>query len=509
MTPALFPHQVSGAEWLKENRQALLGFEMRLGKTRTVITAVEDLWRRGEVDAVVVMAYAQGRNVWADPEPEMGDVAKFATVPTELEEHSVRKRRWQANVPSEDGRRPLRWVVSNYEFARRETHLPHLLSVCGPRTVLVLDESGAVSDYRSATAKSCLKMRRRCGRVWELNGTPWGDNPEDQFGQFHLLDPQIIGCNHISEFRARYAVMDTHGHLAEQWVYSQELGQKVKMRVPVEVKEWVNLDDLSRRTAPYVLRMTMEEAFPNMPRALPPATLEVTLSAETWRLYREMRRDALAWLSENQFAAAPVAGVKALRLAQLCSGFIGGVDGDEPGTTREVSTEKRDAVVEWFRARQKERPDFKCVLWCRFLAEAEGLAMALCGTGARVELMTGRHGPGTTERENALRLLHPRTARPGWAALVGTSRSGAMSQNFAAASDMVYVSNDWSLLTRQQSAARIMGPDQRRSASYLDVVAVGPKGERTADHAVAAGLRAKRDVAEWTAREWLLALKEG
>jgi hypothetical protein len=37
---------------------------------------------------------------------------------------------------------------------------------------------------------------------------------------------------------------------------------------------------------------------------------------------------------------------------------------------------------------------------------------------------------------------------------------------------------------------------------YVDVIAVGPNGERTVDHHVVASLRKKQDVSDMTARAW-------
>ena len=100
------------------------------------------------------------------------------------------------------------------------------------------------------------------------------------------------------------------------------------------------------------------------------------------------------------------------------------------------------------------------------------------------------------------RMIHPLAATPGALAVVGTAQTGAKGLNMAAASDMVYVSCDWSLLTRDQSSFRIVGPDQKRPATYLDVLATGPGGEPTVDHVVVKALREKRDVAAMTADAW-------
>jgi hypothetical protein len=72
----------------------------------------------------------------------------------------------------------------------------------------------------------------------------------------------------------------------------------------------------------------------------------------------------------------------------------------------------------------------------------------------------------------------------------------------AGASDALYASNEWSLQDRDQSEARLDRPGQTKRCSYTDLVAAGPRGERTVDHAILKALRQKRDVASWTVSAW-------
>jgi hypothetical protein len=174
--------------------------------------------------------------------------------------------------------------------------------------------------------------------------------------------------------------------------------------------------------------------------------------------------------------------------------------------TRPIGREKLDAVLEWFREQVAARPDFKAVLWCRFRPEAERLAAELQGVADHVGLLLGGMKPD--ERDAAVALLHPRTAPPGSVGFVGTVRVGGLGLELSAADTMVHVSNEYSLVARRQSKARILGPNQHRPCSYFDVVAEGPDGQRTVDHQVLAALREKRDLGAVTTREWLAFLTD-
>ena len=70
------------------------------------------------------------------------------------------------------------------------------------------------------------------------------------------------------------------------------------------------------------------------------------------------------------------------------------------------------------------------------------------------------------------------------------------------------MSNDRRLLIRIQSEDRIHRPGQTRAANYFDVVACGPKGQKTIDHHIIKMLWEHRDLAEMTTSGWLDLLSE-
>ena len=72
----------------------------------------------------------------------------------------------------------------------------------------------------------------------------------------------------------------------------------------------------------------------------------------------------------------------------------------------------------------------------------------------------------------------------------------------------VHVSNEYSLLARQQADARPLGPNQKRPCAYFDFACTGPAGQRTVDHVALKALRGKEDLASWGAARWAQALRE-
>ncbi len=534
-----YAHQVYGTEWLvdlmrpEEERTIpgalLLADDMRLGKTKQCIDAAQILLEQRKVNQVIVVAPAPVKDVWYDP--EFGELAKhlWEGFPSVIYEYHVRSHNWRHDVEEENQPR-LDWIITNYEYIRYGVenrgsgrwggpHLDPLLDVCGKQTVLILDESTAVKNRKALQTRACLALRKRCGRVWLLNGMPVSHSPEDMDSQSFMMDRRILNCRSVTAFRCQYAVMG--GYVATT---------KSGFPVKTQVISWKNLEDMQRRLAPYVLRRIRSECL-DLPPQLEPVTLTATLTDKTWKIYKELRDEFVAWLDEQTVAVAAQAAVRAMRLAQVTSGFLGGLQientcpvckgsGDscsECGgfpviqTTsdppKEIGCEKLNVLLNWIKQRLDEDSEMRMLVWCRFRPELfRALKEISQISPLNVKAVYGAQKK--PERREGLLLMHPDTKYSGPSVLIGTQGTGSVGLNMAGAHEVVYLSNDYSLYKRKQSEDRPHGPGQTQPISYHDIIAVGPKGQRTIDHAVIKALHARENLATWTMQAWVKALKE-
>lgn len=481
LTP--YKHQLEGIQALIDNPIFALFDEMGVGKTKQVIDAAQTLAIQGKIKKVIVIAPAAVRSVWFNE--DFGELTKHlwhGTCQKIVEYHSkVRSWTWG------EGESQLKWIITNYDFIRPVNRLNPLRNTCDSETLLVFDESSAIKNHKAKQTKACLKLRKSCGRVILLNGTPIAHSPNDMFSQGEMLHSKILNCSNYYQFRSRYAILGG-------WHQKQIIG-------------WQNLDDLQRRFAPYVLRRLKTQCL-DLPAKLPPVTLEVPLSSATWKIYKEMRDEMVAWLTEQTVSLAAQAVVKAIRLSQLTTGFLGGVqemlDEGDP-VTEELSREKLDFFLGWLKERLDEDPSFKVLVWCRFRAELSRLKKEL-DNKFPIALYTGtiRGAQKKSDREEALRLLDPRTTpKLGPVVVLGSPQAGGMGLNLTAAHNVMYLSNDYSLKTRLQSEDRVHRPGQVHPVSYFDVIATGPKGQKTIDHIILKSLRTKESIATMTTSAWL------
>ena len=520
--------------------------EVGAGKTKQTVDAgqilylapkLDDLVVKSPIDTILALTPGFARSTWAEEDPLLGEVSKHAWphVPNIVHE-------WHGDYTDLDlSDQGLHWIVSNFEFVRRDERRDALLEqLRGRRTWVIVDESWCIKGNSDQTRACIMIRRKRADRATILNGTPLADGkPMDLYYQFKFLDEAIIGVKNVTHFRSKYCVLG--GFNGKQVVGYQ------------------NLDELNRRIAPYILTRRTRDCF-DLPPMLDPITVEARLTDETWKLYRSQRDEMVTWLG-SQVSMSKQGITKALRLAQICSGFLGGledIDSEEPdlgantpnlGTlpksvqnvpmpswlrkaqglpdpvlplgpfvqtptqiiagqrpvkvTKEVGREKLDAYLRWLK-NQPKLPR-KLLTWCRFRPELERMTREMTSLYATVANLRGGQTP--EERSRVKSLLAP-GGDPRPAHVIGITGTGAASLNFSAASLMVFMSHDPALIKRTQSIGRIERPGQKSPMLIVDMVATGPKGQKTIDHHNLKALRGKDDMSRWTIDQWRKILAE-
>jgi len=586
------PHVRAGVKWILANPFALLADDMGGMKTAQAIISAQFLHDHQAIDRVIVVAPAAVRpKVWFDQ--DLGQLREqvFEDKRNRITEYSTRSNPSHTKMLSwaygPENKPELKWIITNYEFIRDKENLAPLLQYCGPRTLLILDESSAVRVHNSASTEACMWLRwkpsrtgktpdlgnPRCGRILELNGTPVAETPRDMFSQGNLLHPDILECRFISHYEARYAIKaPVIGPGGKPLVspYLKKVAQpdgtaKMEAQHIMQTVDWSNLEDLQKRFEPYVLRREAKEL--GIDFALPPVPLEVTLTPTTWKHYISMRDHLVSWL-ETGVATASQAGVKSIRLAQITSGFLGGIQdplipeewqitspdqkvglatrdeidwSKEPEVEytcpecgsdihpcscemlaelkkstpipqiQEIGREKLDFALEWHKELLRQNPNLKLLVWCRFVPELRRYLKEVQKLGHPVGAACGESVLGQSkkkEREFALRLLHPKTAPPGPATVGATAGTGAIGLNFTACRTVLDMSYDFSAYKKKQGDARVNRPGQTGPVSFTHLVAVGPKGQKTIDHHIMLERLGKIKTAEWTVAAWVKALKE-
>jgi SNF2 family DNA or RNA helicase len=502
-----FEHQRVGIKALVEHEAFALFDEMGAGKSKQVIDAACILAEQGKIDTVVIVAPASVRCVWLDK--EIGEIKKHSWMRNRVYEFRKDfKEIWED--PYQTPQPNIDWVVTNYEWLRSSAHLETLTEkIANLKTLLILDESSYVKNRTSAQAKSVLKLRKHCARCVLLNGTPVTNSPLDLWSQMQILDEKILSeyFKNFHNFRYSYCTMRT---------------QKFAGRSFQQVVEYKNLGELAQRISPFVLRREKKDCL-DLPAKLY-TEREVALSAESWKRYQELKHDALISLGEaGEKRMEPNAAVRLMRLAQLTSGILGGnrtvVRSFMPTTenddwdgvieeTKDISDEKLRWAVEYL---TEECTAKAVIVWCRWRRERERLFKALDYNPEviRFQLYGGQEKKAREVAVTEFSAPENRSVYYKRKVLIAQPHAGGHGLNLVAASESIYLSNDFALGMRLQSEDRCHRLGQVNPVTYIDVLATGPKGQHTIDHVIFKALREKKNVADLTCAEWRKELNDG
>ena len=222
----------------------------------------------------------------------------------------------------------------------------------------------------------------------------------------------------------------------------------------------------------------------------------------------------------------PNAAVRVVRLCQITSGHIGhgpiarnnedylAVEVAEMmNQTEDLSSEKLDWCVKYLTEECQAR---YVIVWCRWRRERERLVKLLNNLGGtmmfgaegRINVLEIYGGQKQSERDFAIRYFSASSDDKAKFVLVAQPHAGGHGLNLIAATEVIYLSNDWSLGIRLQSEDRCHRPGQKHPVTYIDVLATGPKGQQSIDHIVYKALIRKQELAHLTASAWRQKLEE-
>jgi hypothetical protein len=538
-----FAHQIEDTQTLVDHPYLLIASEMRTGKTKIVIDGAQFMYVAGVIDRVIVVAPNPVRDVWFDF--DLGELKKhlWKGIPARIIEYHARPRAWNWGEKQED---QLQWFVTNYEFIRSKPNLQVLLKYCSPTTLLVCDESSFIKTYNSKQTEACFELRERCGRVVLLNGTPIDHSPLDLFSQANILHPDILQCGYITHFKARYARMAPILGKNKK-VLTNKWGRKLE-----QISEWVNLDDLRQRMAPYVVRRLQKDCL-DLPPKLDPVPYTVPLDSPTWKAYKQMRDECVLFFEQaTSVSMAQQAIVKTIRLSQITSGFVGGVQAmdiggiDAPASMRdlsfddwldstqslepiqssqseqqsgtdietsgsgirEVGREKLDLLI-WLLKNQLEADEnLHIVVWCRFRPELFRMLREVEKQFPQFAVGGIFGGQKSKDRLRSMALLKPETSPKGPVFVAGTFGTGSYGLDFTAAHTSVNCSYDYRFGKFKQSGDRVYGPGQIYPVAYFDFIATGPNGQKTIDHQIIKARQEADDIANWTVSAWIKSLRD-
>ena len=337
--------------------------------------------------------------------------------------------------------------------------------------VLVCDESHMVKSHKSKRAKAVAYISDGCLHRYLLTGTPILNSVMDLFQQYRILDgyrgnESTFGHNFFA-FRNRF-FYDKN----QAWVGKYN-----------HYPEWAprpgSLENLMKLIAKKTMRVEKAQCMD-----LPPYTvqnLNVEMSPEQGRLYREMKKDFVTYLNDKAIIAN-LAIVKALRLQQIVSGFVKTDDGQ---TTRLSKVPRLEVLKEQL---EMITPKHKVIVWACF-KENYVMIRELC-KDAGIEAVELHGGVLEKDRKIAIdRFTNDDTVR----VLIGNQGAAGVGINLVAASYSIYYSRTFKLGDDLQSEARNY---RRGSEIHENITRINLVSPGTIDNLISDALHLKLDLSD-------------
>lgn len=308
--------------WCDEARALL--WDMRTGKSRTMVETGCILYETCNIDAVVIVAPNGVHREWT-----LTQLPKFHWSHVPYASFS-----WTFKDPDNIDRfkffmtqSGLHWFAINSEsFIRDEvTEALKAFLRSWRNFLLIVDESHHFAQPGSQRTFKIRSLARHAAYRRILTGTLMEDAPLQTYSQFQILEDGALGHTNYEDFKKEFAIF--------------ELARGLR-QYPV-VKEYINLDRLRNRMAKYssvVLRSQCDD--------LPPVqeiTRVVELSPKTKELHRAFRKKDLRTIMAHGFQDVPTGAALLTKLQQSEGGHMitpaGVVDLDDNGKYRVVFEE--------------------------------------------------------------------------------------------------------------------------------------------------------------------------
>lgn len=311
----LHPYQQYCIDFLTKKPQCALFLDCGLGKTVITLTAISDLlFDSYEVSRILIIAPLRvARDTWMlelEKWAHLKDLRLERVLGTEKERIGALSRTAELYIINREN---VEWLVKHYAGRRL------------PFDMLVIDELSSFKNSRTRRFLALRRVLRQFARVVGLTGTPAPNGLEDLWAQVFLLDHGLrLGRTMRSYLTLYFDTPDSwrphHRELkpgAEQAIYQRIADICVSM----QAADYLQIPERTDRV------------------------VEVQMSPQEEKLYRQMERDMLLPFAEGDVLAVNAASL-AGKLLQLANGAVY----DEFRAIRIIHDRKLDALEDLIEA---------------------------------------------------------------------------------------------------------------------------------------------------------------
>ena len=456
-----YEHQLVALEKSWDKEEYAYFMEMGTGKSKVLIDNIAMLYDKGKINAAMIIAPKGVYRNWLSSE-----------IPTHLPSHIQYKSvLWTALTSKTKDKEYQSLFETDYNLHIFIMNVEALSTPKGMtfarkflschNTLIAVDESTTIKTPKAARTRNIISIANLAKYRRILTGSPITKSPLDLYTQCKFLNEHLLGFSSYYSFQNRYACM------VDKWFG----GRKVSV-----IKSYQRLDELSKSIEPFSYRVLKEDCL-DLPDKIY-IRREIELTEEQLKMYQSMKIVAMAAL-KGKVVKAPHVLTQLMRLHQITCGHVM----TETGEIVDIENNRLKELINIL-----EEVESKVIIWSHYTHDIRKISAELrkiYGEDSVVEY----YGKTDSEirQESIDRFQDPRSPVRFF---VGNPQTGGYGITLTAASTVIYYSNGYDLEKRLQSEDRAHRIGQKKSVTYIDLIA-----EKTVDEKIVKALRKKINIA--------------
>ena len=468
-----YKHQLTALDKSWDKDEYALFMEMGTGKSKVLIDNIAMLYDKGKINSAIIIAPKGVYRNWYSQE-----------IPTHMPSHVPYKTvLWTATTSKAKDKEYQQLFEINYDlhilimnveaFSTKKGHLFATKFMNARKCLVAVDESTTIKNPSAKRTKAITQMASMARYRRILTGSPVTRSPLDLYSQCNFLEPELLGFQSYYAFRQRYAHM----------VSRNFGGRQVQI-----VGSYRRLDELSDNIKPFSYRVLKEDCLDLPAKIYMKRTIELT--PEQQKHYSSMKSLALTALKGKTVSAAHVLP-QLIKLHQISCGFVKLDD----GTIEDIKNKRLDELMDLL-----EEVEGKVIIWANYIHDIEKIVKTIIKEYGEESVVDFYGAIASEQRQkNVNEFQDPRSKVRFF---VGNPQTAGYGLTLTAANTVIYYSNGYDLEKRLQSEDRAHRIGQKKSVTYIDLMA-----EKTVDEKIVKSLRKKINIASEIMgeelREWI------
>ena len=456
-----YAHQLTALEKSWDKTEYGYFMEMGTGKSKVLVDNMAMLYDKGKINGAIIIAPKGVYRNWYSQE-----------IPNHLASHIQPKMvLWTALTSKTKDKEyqslfetghDLHILIMNVEALSTKKGLAFAAKFMScHETMIAIDESTTIKNPNAKRTKAILALGKAAKYRRILTGSPVTKSPLDLYTQCGFLNSFLLGFDSFYAFRNRYANM----------IDRNFGGRRVQL-----IGSYKRLDELAEKLKKFSYRVLKEDCL-DLPEKVY-VRREVDLTDEQSKAYATMKSAALALL-KGKMATAPHVLTQMMRLHQITCGHLKNDD----GSITEVKSNRIKALLEVL-----DEVEGKVIIWANYVYDIKQIVNVISDEYGDDSIVQYYGAIDSEKRQENIKKFQDPNSKARF--FIGNPQTGGYGITLTAASNVIYYSNGYDLEKRLQSEDRAHRIGQKKSVTYVDLIA--PK---TVDEKIRKALRKKINIA--------------